>query len=123
MGARRQVKTSRELIESCGVKIKVSIWEVTGMTVQRYHGEFIYDCKYSEACAFVKSGFEWRWVNGMGLQVYLCGESALGDLLEGFRRLAGGWMNNGADGFICDRKTKPREWERAERRKRPTHSP
>jgi hypothetical protein len=103
MGVQRRVKTCRELLEGCGAKTKTLVWEMGGESVEHYHGEFVYGCKYSEACAFVKSGFEWRWVDGWGLEVHLSGEGAMRNLLEGFRRLAGGWMGNGAEGVGADR--------------------
>ncbi len=105
MGVQRRVKPSRELLESCGAKTKALVWEVGGETYERYYGEFVYECKYSEACAFVKSGFEWRWVDGKGLKVYLSGKGQLRDLLEGFRRLAGGWMGSDGEGVGAERGT------------------
>ncbi len=98
MGVQREVKRSREVLESCGVRTKTLIWEMDGETVEHFHGEFVHDCKYSEACAFVKSGFKWQWVDRKGLEVHLSGDGALKNLLEGLRRFAGGWMGNGAEG-------------------------
>lgn len=98
MGVRKRVKPSHELIESWGAKTKTLVWEVGRESHERYYGEFVYECKYSEACAFVKSGFEWRWIDGKGLDVHLSGDGELRDLLEGLRRLAGGWMGNGGEG-------------------------
>lgn len=103
MGVQRPVKPCRQLLESCGAKTKVSVWEVGGETHERYYGEFVYECKYLEACAFVKSEFKWQWVDRKGLEVYLSGKGELRGLLEGFRRLAGGWMGHGAEGVGADR--------------------
>ena len=105
MGVQRLVKPCRQLLESCGAKTKVLVWEVGGETYERYYGEFVYECKYSEACAFVKSGFEWRWVERKGLEVCLSGKEELRSLLEGFRRLAGGWRGSDAGGVGAERST------------------
>lgn len=106
MGVQRLVKPCRQLLESCGAKTKVLVWEVGGETHERYYGEVVYECKYSEACAFVKSGFEWRWVEGKGLEVCVSGKKELRGLLEGFRRLAGGWMGSDAESVGVDRSSK-----------------
>ncbi len=86
---RREARSYKVRLEACGQKTKILIWEGE----KKYYGTFEYECRYRDACEFVKSEFDWEWVDGESLECKVTGKERIRYMLNGLSRLAGGQRN------------------------------